>query len=376
LFYGLRAANSVLELKVGGRGTVPSTAAGVALNVTAVGAKHSGTLKVYPCGSAKSGAVALTYPTGGTVANSVVSKLGKDGKVCIFTSQATHLTVDVSGHFPLGSSFVGRNPVRFLETRTGVLSTVDGKFFKLGERKAKSVTAVSVAGRGGVPVGARAAVMTIHVVSPKAAGVLIAYPCGTTRPSAANITFAAGQSLSTTAIVKLGTGGKVCFYTTARAHLAADVSGHFVASTSFVPFTSRRLLDTRPSVGATVDGKFRRAGERTAKSVTQLLVRGRGGIPSTAVSVSLNVTVLSPKVAGSVTVYACGTSRPGTPNVFFTAGRTSANAVVARVGTGGNVCLYTSAAAQLAVDANGHFLGSKVYTTRPKPGRYVDTRLH
>ena len=49
---GVRAANSITELQVGGRGGVPADAAAVVLNVTVTGAQGSGFITVFPCGEA------------------------------------------------------------------------------------------------------------------------------------------------------------------------------------------------------------------------------------------------------------------------------------------------------------------------------------
>ncbi|MEA3186058.1 MAG: hypothetical protein QOJ74_2535, partial [Ilumatobacteraceae bacterium] len=38
--------------------------------------------------------------TGQTVPNSVIAKVGSNGSVCLFASEATHLIADVAGYFP------------------------------------------------------------------------------------------------------------------------------------------------------------------------------------------------------------------------------------------------------------------------------------
>ena len=47
----------------------------------------------------------------------MITKLGTDGKVCIFVSAAMHWIVDVNGLFPASSSLVSANPARVLDTR-------------------------------------------------------------------------------------------------------------------------------------------------------------------------------------------------------------------------------------------------------------------
>ena len=99
---GERAAGSVTELQVTGRGGVPGGAAAVVLNVTVVDAKSAGFVTVYPCGSDRPLASNLNFVAGSVVPNAVVSKIGDGGKVCLFTNNATQLLADVNGYFPAG----------------------------------------------------------------------------------------------------------------------------------------------------------------------------------------------------------------------------------------------------------------------------------
>ena len=96
---GLRGAGSVTEVVVAGRGGVAVDAGAVSLNVTVVGALGSGYATVYPCGGVVPGASNLNFVAGQTVPNAVISKVGVGGKVCVYTSGATHLIVDVNGSF-------------------------------------------------------------------------------------------------------------------------------------------------------------------------------------------------------------------------------------------------------------------------------------
>ena len=54
-----------------------------------------------------------------------------------------------------------------------------------------------------------------------------------------------------------------------------------------------------------------------------------------------------------MTVFPCGTAVPTASNLNFAAGQTIANAVFARVGSSGQVCVYMSGSAGLLVDVNG-----------------------
>jgi hypothetical protein len=85
---------------VAGRADIPIEATAVAVNTTAVDPAGPGFVTVYPCGSPRPNASNLNFTAGQTIPNAVVAKVGTDGKVCLFTSGATHLVVDVDGYFP------------------------------------------------------------------------------------------------------------------------------------------------------------------------------------------------------------------------------------------------------------------------------------
>jgi uncharacterized protein YkwD len=124
---------------------------------------------------------------------------------------------------------------------------------------------------------------------------------------------------------------------------------------------------------STVDGRYAKLGLRDAGVTTELQVAGRGGVPSDAKAVTLNVTSTGSYAAGFVTVFPCGASRPNTSNLNFAAGATVANAVTTRVGDRGAVCIYNSAPTHVIVDVGGYFAQSAPFGA-VDPARLIDTR--
>ena len=97
---GALAAGAVLQLPVAGRGGVAADASAVVMNVTVTQAQGPGFITVYPCGSPRPNASNLNYGVGQTIPNSVTSKIGAGGKVCLFSFAATDVIVDVDGYYP------------------------------------------------------------------------------------------------------------------------------------------------------------------------------------------------------------------------------------------------------------------------------------
>ncbi len=352
---GALGAGATFELQVAGRGGVPTDASAAVLNVTVADAGGPGYVTVFPCGAEQPNASNLNFAAGSTIPNGVIAKIGAGGKVCVFTSEPTQVLADVAGYFTPSSPYRPLVPGRLLDTRNGG-ATIDGQSAGGGSRPADSITEVQVAGRGGVPADASAAVLNVTAADARGTGYVTVFPCGAEQPNASSLNFVAGSTIPNNVITKLGDGGKVCLYTSAGTELLADVAGYFAPSPAFAPLVPGRLLDTRQGA-ATIDGAGQGGGVRPAGSVTEVQVAGRGGVPAGASAAVLNVTVSDALATGYVTVFPCGAEQPNASSLNFVAGSTIPNGVITKIGDGGKVCLYTSEPTQLLTDVGGYFAG-------------------
>ena len=97
-------------------------------------------------------------------------------------------------------------------------------------------------------------------------------------------------------------------------------------------------------------------------------------MPADAAAAVLNLAVTEAQGSGFVTVWPCGEAMPTAANLNFVAGQTVANAVVATVGAGGKVCVYTYAATHVIVDVGGYFATTSQFNALAAPVRLVDSR--
>jgi hypothetical protein len=213
-----------IKVQVAGRGGVPPVS-GVAavLNVTVTEPSTGGFLTVYPSNMARPLASNLNFAAGETVPNLVVSKAGWDGTVHIYNNSGTaHVIVDVVGWYgsdrgATGSHYNPLAPSRILDTRTGA-----------GPVGPAGTITVPVAGQGGVPASASAAVVNVTVTQPSVGGFLTVFPGGTARPLASNLNFVAGQTVPNLVVAKLGADGTVSLYNSAgTTHVVLDVVGWY-----------------------------------------------------------------------------------------------------------------------------------------------------
>lgn len=226
---GVRDAASVTPLKVSGRGGVAGNADAVLVNVTAINPSTSAFLTVYPCDETRPTAANLNAPAGGVVNNLVTAKIAADGTICVFTSAATNLVVDVAAFVPADGGLLPVVPARLLETRSGAANvTVDGQNQSDGKIAADGVKTVRTHGRGGVDAAATGVMLNVAYIAPATGGFMTAYPCDEDRPTAANLNFGAGAVGSNAVFVKLSAAGTVCIYSTSTSDLAVDVVGYTV----------------------------------------------------------------------------------------------------------------------------------------------------
>ena len=210
---------------VTGRAGIVKGANAAIVNVTVDGTTAPGYVTVYPCGTTQPDASNLNYASGATIAAFGIAKLGADGTICVFTSAATQLIVDASGYVPVSTTYRPRDPARLLDTRPGG-RTIDGQGANAGLRPAGSITEVQVNGRIGLGAP-KTAVVTVTATNQQAGGYLTMWPCGQTQPNASNLNFQAGVDIANTAIVPVGTNGKVCIYTSAPTNILTDINGTY-----------------------------------------------------------------------------------------------------------------------------------------------------
>lgn len=134
----------------------------------------------------------------------------------------------------------------------------------------------------------------------------------------------------------------------------APDSGVEAAGPSFVGVVPGRVFETRAGE-KTVDGEQQGVGRRTAGQVTEVQIAGRHGVTVDAVAAVVNVTAIGPDGGGYVTLFPCGTDRPGASTLNYRAGGVVANGAIIKLGDGGKVCVYTHQAMDLIVDVTGYF---------------------
>ena len=346
---GTQPADSTIEIPIAGRGPVPGGSSTVILNVTALGV-GTGYVTVYPCGN-RPLTSSLNVRAGQTISNSVITKLSSGGTVCIYTQQPADLIVDVFSVLPASAITALDTPARLLDTRAES-TTIDGQSVGTGALDINGVVEVKVAGRGGVSLGAKSAVLNVTAVNAVGDGYLTVYPCDKPRPTASNVNYAKAAAIPNAVIAALSATGTVCVYSSNTTDVIIDVFAQLAANAFKGLDQAGRLLDTRQGF-TTIDNQYNGVGKSDINQVSEIPIGGRASMDMAPSAAVLNVTVVAPDTAGYVTVFACGTARPPVSSVNFAAGQTIPNLVVTALSPTGTVCVYSSTKTHILIDVFG-----------------------
>ena len=144
----------------------------------------------------------------------------------------------------------------------------------------------------------------------------------------------------------------MCLYVSKATDLVADLQGYAPASSSFVATVPERVLETRTDLGqVSYCGAKPMAGQTIEVKVTGF---GATKVPADAGAVLLNVTSAARRRArlrhGLPVRLAAAAGVEPQPTVLDTP-----TLVVAKIGEGGRVCIYTSVDTHLVADIAGYF---------------------
>lgn len=255
-------------------------------------------------------------------------------------------------------TFVPITPARVLDTRTRGLS--------LGPRSRRDIT---VAGVSGVPADARAVALNVTAVGVSDVTHIRAWPAGAPLPDTSVLNADPNRDAAAAAVT-IGVGGerKVSLYNNAgSAHLVVDVTGYYTTDRTadgFAPLdTAFRALDTRDG-----GGRFSSQERRTVS------VAGRGGVPSNARAVVVNVTSVNPDDQGYVNVVPAGAANT-TSTVNHLPRHDSANRATVALSRGSLDVVLVGGRADVVVDVVGWYgPGATARFTPVQPVRAADTR--
>jgi hypothetical protein len=237
---------------------------------------------------------------------------------------------------------------------------------------------IMVDGKGGVPLtGVSAVALNVAVTGTTSSGFLSVYPGLTTKTSASNLNWVAGQTIPNRVVVPVGTDGTINLYNAfGNADVIVDVAGWYTDSSNpsatgslYVPISPTRICDTRTVQTGVIANQCNNngtgAGTIGAQAITDVSVAGLAGIPINATAAVLNVAVTGTTASSFMSVWPEGITRPTASDLNWVAGQTIPNLVIATFPTtgvdtnSGAISLYNLAGnTDAIVDVEGYYVPS------------------
>jgi hypothetical protein len=226
---GAAPANTVLHVPLkdkAGNQVVPAGSKAVAVNVTALDAATDGDLRVWDCKGPAPTSKNLTVAAGRTVPNLILASMdvaNTIGEICVQTTVAVDLAVDVQGHFPPAA--------RYTALAGGAQPLLDSSI------AAQGILAFEVKNQANIGSDATAVVLTVTGTDTDTtinAGYVTVWPDPTgacsfaSRPIASNLNLSTGRTATNLVIAKLAAEStKLCIFSQAGANLTVSAFGFF-----------------------------------------------------------------------------------------------------------------------------------------------------
>ena len=209
------------RVRIAGTGGIPTGAAATAVNLTVVDSSHAGYVVAYPCGQSTDSST-VNFRPGETVANLAFVAL-TGGELCLMASVATDIIVDSFGWTNNANELRVKSPARVVDTRQAAR-------WPYAALSPGNALEVRIAGKGGVPNDASAALLTITAVHGTAAGYVTAWPCDQTKPDSSVLNLWPGVLRSNLFLSRLSSAnGSICVQSTtydgSPLHVIVDAVG-------------------------------------------------------------------------------------------------------------------------------------------------------
>ena len=197
------------------------TVGAVALNVTAVRPSSNGFLTIDDCSAGQQPTSSLNFTAGEIRGNNGIFALGQGQRLCVTSSTATDITIDVTGEFgtAAGMTFVPSTmPERILDTRDTTRLSAGGT---------TTFDVDTAAGSNALQRSPVAASINLTATRHDVNGFVTAWSCGD-RPSTSALNPSAGTATANGALVELSRTGTTCLFHATGGHLIVDLAGWWI----------------------------------------------------------------------------------------------------------------------------------------------------
>ena len=327
---------------------IPTTATGIAMNITAVAPSSPGNLRVFSpvAGTACSSAGApststVNFQPPQDTANSTIVALGGSGLICVTDSgAAVNVVVDVTG-YTVGTNTTGANT--FAGSTTRLLDTRPTS--QTGSLQGPLAGGTVYSATTGLAQGTKVA-LDVTAVGPTAVGNLRVFPEPSTGapapsgvPNTAVVNYIPGTDAGSFYITTVGANGIIDLYSdsSGTVNVVLDEAGTFVTGSHVnIVQAPYRLADTRP--GGIASGASVNVNAAPTNS-------GSSFVPATAAAVIGSLSDINPSAQGNERTYPAAHTLTPAASIANFPGQTRENlATVALNPSTGQFSIYSDGA--------------------------------
>jgi hypothetical protein len=377
--YGPPAFNAnqtrTLPIAGGARCNIPSSARAFVLNLT-LDTVENGTgpvdsVTIYPSATARPAFWTARTTTGGYIANSAIVQAGSDGAVSIYTSNAVHMLVDITGYFTDDAAAPGllyypHGPCRAADTRD-VYNTLPAPYGhqRMQARETRTFRLPGSPGCPGLPAASAYSLQMTLAPGAETNGNPVAYitafPTGQAQPIISNMNAYYGYSVANSGIVPASSNGSISIFSYDATNVILDVNGYFAPDDGtgrglyYFPVTQCRAVDTADNslTGAYGPPQLTAAADRVipiAGSPRCTL------LPPTAKAFALNATAIpSGTPMPFLSMWPADAPWPGVSQLNAFQGQTVSNSGIVPAGPNGAIQVKVNAATHAAIEVSGYF---------------------
>ncbi len=233
---------------------IPFNAQAYSLNFTVVPPGKLIYLTVFPTGQPQPVASTLNSFDGRIKANAAIVPAGINGSLSVFTTDDTHLVVDINGYFVSASTntalaFYPMAPCRLADTR-GTAGPLGAPSLSAQQERVFPVLTSAC----NIPATAQAYSLNYTVIPKGPLSYLTTWPTGQTRPGVSTLNAPTGTITANAALVPAGSSGAISVYVTNETDLIIDINGYFAppasGGLSLYNLAPCRVYDSRTQANA------------------------------------------------------------------------------------------------------------------------------
>jgi hypothetical protein len=359
---GVLLAGSGVNYQIAGLAGIPSNAIAITANITVTNQTAKGWIFVGPRADTSPGESTVNFPVGDNRANGVTVPLSPEGTVGVWygarSGNTTDFIIDVTGYYlegTGGATYRAFGPERIMDTR----EPGNNPAFLNGQPQK-----ITVAGVKGLPSSGLVAVTgNLTAVRPAVRGYVALGPDPTTTPGWSTVNFPARDIRANNVVVPVNADGTVAAVyiadprlgtSSSAVDLVFDITGYFTASggSKYHVLVPSRIMDTREPVPTSFHVFH-------ANQAQTLHVWNAGGVPTSAIAITANLTVTQQTYQGYAALGPQVDASVGFSNLNFPYGDDRANGVIVPLSDAGSLdVIYIARSgntAHLILDVSGYF---------------------